>query len=144
MQAWWRPNSGSSYIWDWHFNSLFLGRSGCDVKNESFNLVLLISIFLSSYENVLRWMPPGLTDDNSTLVPDGNKPLREPILTHIYHHMASLGHNELRVNIQSIHDDSLWQCCGSLWKQWYYKKIKEAKTFRCWVPVVSSLDNVHP
>ena len=33
-----------------------------------FNLALLIGIFKSSYDNVLRWMPQNLTDDKSTLV----------------------------------------------------------------------------
>ena len=44
------------------------GRSGCDLKNVIFNLVLLIGLFRSSYDNVLRWMPQDLTDDKSTLV----------------------------------------------------------------------------
>ena len=46
-------------------------RSGCDFANAIFNLVLpclLIGIFRSSYDNVLRWMPWDLTDDKSTLV----------------------------------------------------------------------------
>ena len=43
-----------------------------------------------SYEIALRWMPLDLTDDKSTLVqvinglvPSGNKPLPEPMLTQI-------------------------------------------------------------
>ena len=50
------------------FNSLVPGRSECDPKNVFFNLVLLIGIFRSSYDNALRWMPQDLTDDKSTLV----------------------------------------------------------------------------
>ena len=50
------------------FNSLAPGRSYHDFKNVIFNLVLLIGIFKSSYDNVLRWMPQDLTDDRSTLV----------------------------------------------------------------------------
>ena len=40
----------------------------CDFENVIFNLALLIDIFKSSYDNVLRWMPQNLTDDKSTLV----------------------------------------------------------------------------
>ena len=50
------------------FNSLAPGRSECDFKNVIFNLVLQIGIFRFSHDNVLRWMPPDLTDDKSTLV----------------------------------------------------------------------------
>ena len=49
-------------------NSLAPGRFEYDPKNVIFNLVLLIGIFKSSYDNVLRWMPQDLTDDRSTLV----------------------------------------------------------------------------
>ena len=62
----------------------------CDFKNVIFNLALLIGIFKSSYDNnVLRRMPQDLTDDKSTvgpgngLVPSGNKPVPEPVLTKI-------------------------------------------------------------
>ena len=37
-------------------------------KHVILNLVLLIGIFKSSYDNVLRWMPHDLTDDRSTLL----------------------------------------------------------------------------
>ena len=50
------------------FNSLPPGRSWCGFENVIFNLALLIDIFKSSYDNVLRWMPQNLTDDKSTLV----------------------------------------------------------------------------
>ena len=49
-------------------NSLAPGRSKCDFKNVIFNLALLIAIFKSSYNNVLRWMPQDLTDVKSALV----------------------------------------------------------------------------
>ena len=49
-------------------NSLAPGRSECDSKNVIFNLLLLIGIFRSSHDNAIRWMPPDLTDDQSTLV----------------------------------------------------------------------------
>ena len=51
-----------------YLNSLAPGRSWCDFKNVIFNFALLIGIFKSSYDNVLRWMPQDLTDDKSTLV----------------------------------------------------------------------------
>ena len=41
-----------------------------------------------SHEIALRWMPQKLTDDNivsgNGLVPSGNKPLPEPMLTQSY------------------------------------------------------------
>ena len=49
-------------------NSLAAGRSWCDFKNVIFNLAVLIGIFKSSHDNVLRWMLHYLTDDKSTLV----------------------------------------------------------------------------
>ena len=52
----------------WQFNSLGPGRSECASKNLIFNLVLLLSIFRSSHDNALRWMPQDLTDDQSTSV----------------------------------------------------------------------------
>ena len=55
------------FIWS-QINSLTPGRSQCDFENVIFNLALLIGIFKSSYDNVLRWMPQNLTDDRSTLV----------------------------------------------------------------------------
>ena len=59
------PSRSTTGRWD---NSLASGRSKCDFKNVIFNLALLIGIFKSSYDNVLRWMPRDLTDDKSTLV----------------------------------------------------------------------------
>ena len=50
------------------FNPLAPGRSECDYKNVIFNLVLLIGIFRSSHDKVLRWMPHDHTADKSTLV----------------------------------------------------------------------------
>ena len=49
-------------------NSLAPGRSLCDFQNVIFNLALLIGIFKSFYDNVLRWMPQDLTDDKSKLI----------------------------------------------------------------------------
>ena len=80
---------GTGYVHsaDTAINSLAPGRSESDSKNVIFNLVLLIGIFRSSHDNVLRWMPQDLTDDQvnigsgNGLVPSGNKPLPEPVLT---------------------------------------------------------------
>ena len=49
-------------------NSLAPGRSGFNFKSAIFNLVLLIGIFRSSYDNALRWMSRDLSEDESTLV----------------------------------------------------------------------------
>ena len=49
-------------------NSFAPGRSEYDHKNVIFNLGLLISIFRSSHDNALWWMPYDLSDDKSILV----------------------------------------------------------------------------
>ena len=49
-------------------NSLAPGRTECDFKNVIFNLALLIRMFKSFPDNVLRCMPQDLTDDKSILV----------------------------------------------------------------------------
>ena len=41
------------------------------------------------------------------LVPSGNKPLPEPMLTQICHHMASLCHNVLRVTISPLNSQEI-------------------------------------
>ena len=64
--------SGTIGVWSskelqW-LNSLIPGRSGCNIKNVIFNLVLLIGLVRFADGNALRWMPEKLTDDKSTLV----------------------------------------------------------------------------
>ena len=51
-----------------YVKSLVAGRSGWDLKNANFSLVLLIDTFRSSHDNALRWKPWDFTDDKSTLV----------------------------------------------------------------------------
>ena len=50
------------------FNLVIPGRSECNFKKAIFNSVSLIDIFRYSYDNTLRCMPFGLTDDKSILV----------------------------------------------------------------------------
>ena len=50
------------------FLTLAPGIFQCDFENVIFNLALLIGIFKSSNDNVLRWMPPNHAEDKSTLV----------------------------------------------------------------------------
>ena len=50
------------------FNSLALGRFGCNFKKSIFKLALLIGTFRASLEKVLRWMIENLTNDKSTFV----------------------------------------------------------------------------
>ena len=64
---WWHDRGWHGMVHCKFINSLAPGRSECDSKNAIFNLVLLIGIFRSSHDNSLRWMPQGLTDDQSTL-----------------------------------------------------------------------------
>ena len=52
----------------WLFNSLAPGRCGCYLKSVIFKLVSQINILSISCEIVLKWMPPDLTDDKSTLI----------------------------------------------------------------------------
>ena len=64
----WCVYSYFSWLLHWHYqwlNSLAPGRSGCNFKSVTFNLVLLIGIFRSSNDNVLRWMLQYFTDDKS-------------------------------------------------------------------------------
>ena len=84
VSIWWRHHEDMSHQRSWptlvpvvhcplrllSINSLAPGRYQCDSKNDQsvFNLALLIAIFKSSYDNVLRWMPQDLTDYKSTLV----------------------------------------------------------------------------
>ena len=69
-------------------NSLAPKKSGCDFKNAIFSLVLLIGIFISVYDNAIRWTPWDLTGDktgsDNGLVPSGNKSLAEQMLTQFY------------------------------------------------------------
>ena len=52
----------------------------------------------------LRWWPVNIGSGNG-LLPSGNEPLPETMLTQICRHMASLGHNELReVEFRSVQD----------------------------------------
>ena len=69
-----------------HINSLTPGRSWFNFKSAIFYLVLLIGIFRSSYDDALMgfiWRRVNNDSDNG-LVPSGNKPLPEPMLTKIY------------------------------------------------------------
>ena len=54
-----------------------------------------------AYEITLRWTPLDRADDTSgnCLVPLGNKPLSEPLLTQIYVAMASPGLNEFKTTL---------------------------------------------
>ena len=94
-------------------NSLAPGRFKQNFKEEIFQLILVIDGWSISCKIILKWMPMDLTDDKSRLVqvmawchmateiwvkigsgnglvPSGNKPLPEPILTQIsvtiWHH----------------------------------------------------------
>ena len=59
--------TGDWNIYFYGFNSLATGRSWCEFKSVIFNLALLIGIFKSYYDNVLRWMPQNVTDGKSAL-----------------------------------------------------------------------------
>ena len=53
--------------WIIHVDLIF-NMSGSHFKNTIFDTVLLFGISRSSYDNVLRWMPRGFTDEKSTLI----------------------------------------------------------------------------
>ena len=75
------------------FNSLTLGRSGCDFKkwkkNTICNLIVLIGIFRSSCDVALRWMSQDIywrlvnIGSGNGLIPSGNKPLPVKMLIQI-------------------------------------------------------------
>ena len=74
---------------DMYWNSLALEILGRHFKNTILNLVSLIDIFRSSSGNALWWMPRDLTYDKLTLLqvgllPTGNQPLTESMLTQFY------------------------------------------------------------
>ena len=74
-------------------------------ENIIFNLAVLIGIFKSSYDNVLRWMPQNLTDDKSTLVQivawcrQAPSHCLSQVDPDLCCHMASLGVNELKKSL---------------------------------------------
>ena len=75
---------------NYSINSLAPGRFQFNFRKVIFKLTLVNGGWSISYEIALRWMPQDLTDDKSNigsgngLVPWGNKPLPEPMLTQIY------------------------------------------------------------
>ena len=71
-------------LWLSCINSLAPGRFHSNFRQVIFKLILVNGGWGISYEIALRWMPLDLTDDKSILVPSGNKPLPEPMLTQIY------------------------------------------------------------
>ena len=56
------------YVTSSGINSMVPGTPGCNFKYAICNLVLLICIIKSSFENTTRWISLDLTDDKSTLV----------------------------------------------------------------------------
>ena len=84
-----RRRPASQPPWHSYQNSLAPGRS---FENVIFNLALLICIFKSSHENVLRWMPQELTDDKWALV---QVMAWCSVDQDLQRHMASLGPTEL-------------------------------------------------
>ena len=78
-----------------------------------FKRILVIDGWGISCEIALIWMSLGLhwwsvnTGSGNGLVPSGNKPLPEPMLTQISRHLASQGHNEFTV-ISNYIPNFLW------------------------------------
>ena len=83
----------------WYVNSFIPETSGYYCNNTI--LILYYCLYFQIYENAFRWVTRGLIHEVNIgsangLVPSGNKPLIEPILTQIYIPMESLDHNELK------------------------------------------------
>ena len=82
-------------------NSLAPGKFESNFRYVIFKRISVTDGWGISCEITIIWMSLDFTDDQSTLVQvmglcrQGNKPLPEPMLTQICHHMVSLGHNEL-------------------------------------------------
>ena len=105
-----------------------------------------------------------LTDDKvntgsaNGLVLSGNKPLLEPMLTHIYAPMVSLGHNELTLSLELQFADHIEKFSKqNFWKNYFlwisvsvyrvpYRKTLEnegkgSENFMCQVPIQYILVN---
>ena len=84
------------------FNTLTPGKLEWKFRYVIFKQILVTDGWGISCEIVLKWMSLGLhwwsvnIGSGNGLMPSGNKPLPEPMLTQISVEMASLGHNELR------------------------------------------------
>ena len=80
------------------FNSLALGKFEWNFRHAIFKQILVIAGWGISCDIAIIWMSLGFADDQSTLVqglvPSGNKPLPEPLLTqisvNIWHHKVTM------------------------------------------------------
>ena len=73
QRTWWQivatPYTGLAYLWQLSINSVPPGWFGCSYKKKTIsNLVVLIDIFRSCYDNASRWMPRDLTNVKPTLI----------------------------------------------------------------------------
>ena len=88
--GYWQPICLRWKLYAYHVMSLAPGRCGSNSKSVIFEHMLLIKFVSTSCEISLRWMPQNAFEDNSPLVeegnglvPSGNKPLHQPMLTQI-------------------------------------------------------------
>ena len=94
-----RPPVLTSWMKIFVFNSLIPIMSRCSFKNTIFNHVLLFGS-IRSYDNVLRWMPPQLTDDSQHWFSWWLIAVKQQTITwanvdlDLSRHMVSLGHSE--------------------------------------------------
>ena len=93
------------------FNSLALGRWGCNLKLVNFLWGIdILNIILWNCPQVnaprTHWWSVNIGSGNG-LVPSCNKPLPEPMLTKICHYMSPLSHDELKC-ISDVSSTLLW------------------------------------
>ena len=95
---------------EWWLNSLAPGRCGNDIKSVISEVILQIE-FMDTCETTFRWMPENVFYDQWTLVQvmawccQATSHYRSGganVDPDLYHHIASLGHNELRQVIMWI------------------------------------------
>ena len=93
------------------FNSLAPGRFEWYFRYVIFKQILVTGDWGISCPDMnvigLHWWPVNIGSGNG-LVPSGNKPLPEPMLTQICHHMASLGQNELKCQCHMPRESIYW------------------------------------
>ena len=109
------------------FNSLALGEFECNFRYVIFQGILLIDSWGIACEIALIWMSVDFTDDQSTFVQVMIGAVRQQAITwtnvdpDLWHHMASLGHNELRCIITLTYKSEvcvvilIWSICCYTW-----------------------------
>ena len=68
---------------NWYLNPLVPGRCDCDLKWVISYLISRVDILSFCCVTVLKWIPQDPIGSVNGLIPSGNKPLIEPVLSNI-------------------------------------------------------------